>query len=462
LEKRGIPTATVCTDEFFGLGKAEAEILGMNGLPILTIPHPMAGQKPEWVTRVAGEAVPEILQILTTDPRQLEKEYKDKVVRPKRRLKHKRLFGDDFSSTQAPRKFRASSSLEAANKLLYGRGWTDGLPVIPPTEERVARMLESWGGNPLEIIGLVDPKKGEATIEKIAVNAVMAGCLPEHFPVVTAATRAMIQKEFNLYSLQTTTHLCTVMVLVNGPLADALDMNWGYNAMGQGNQANATIGRAIRMILINIGGASPGVLDRATLGGPAKYSFCFAENEEDSPWEPWHVERGFAKESSTVTVFGVEGPHNVNDHGSKSGEEILLTIAGVLATPGTNQIYLGGEALIALGPEHARMIAADGLSKKDIKQFLFENGRVPMRFVSKGNLERFLKIWPERFSGSEKEGRVRITEKPEEILVIVLGGQGRHSAVIPSFGSTRAVTMPITDAKGQPLMAERKKAEEDQ
>jgi len=425
-------------------------------LPIIHIPHPLAGRKMEEVVAIAARAVPEIIKILTADAEELEQEYKEKAVMTKSRWRHKALFGDDFSSERAPDKFKAPASLEGVNKLFYGRGWTDGMPIIPPTEERVSKMIERWGFDPQEVVGLVPPRQGEASIEKIAVNAIMAGCIPDYLPVVIAATRAMIRKEFHLYALQTTTHPCTVMVLVNGPAAEELDINCGYNAMGQGNMANATMGRAMRLILTNIGGASPGVLDRATLGSPAKYSSCFAENEAENPWEPWHVEKGFPEAVSTVTVFGAEGPHNVNDHGSNSAEEILLTVAGVLATPGTNHVYLGGEPLIVLSPEHAQIIASSGFSKKDVKQFLFEKARVPLRLISKGNLERFRKIWPERFCGLERGDSVPIPEKAEDIIVVVAGGQGKHSAVIHTFGTTKAVTVSIDDPDGSPLVFARR------
>ncbi|MBU2053985.1 MAG: hypothetical protein KJ936_12600 [Proteobacteria bacterium] len=429
----------------------------MPGLPIADIPHPMAGQPEERVAEIAADAVPEILRILTGDPARLEEEYEKKIVAPRGRLRHKGLFGDEFSTDRAPEKFKAPSSLEAVQRLFYLRGWTDGLPIIPPTEERVAQMLERWGGDPDEVVGLVAPRRGEATVKKIAINAAMAGCLPEHLPVVIAATRAMIRSEFGLYGLQTTTHPCTVLVLTNGPLADSLEINAGYNAMGQGKMANAVIGRAIRLVLTNIGGGSPGVLDRSTMGSPAKYSFCFAENEEQSPWEPLHVERGFPKTQSTVTVCGVEGPHNVNDHGSQTGEEVLLTIAGVLATPGTNQIYLGGEPLIVLGPEHAAAVAKSGFSKLDVKRYLFEKARVPVHLISQGNMERFQKLWPQRFANLPEEASVPISETPEDIMVIVAGGMGRQSAVIPTFGTTKAVTLAVTDKDDKPILAERKK-----
>ncbi len=457
LEEKGIPTATVCTDEFFPLGKTEAAILGMPDLPIADIPHPMAGQAGDRVAKIAAEAVPEILRILTDDPARLEEKYEKKIVAPRSKLRHKGLFEDEFSTDRAPERLKAPSTLEAVQRLFYIRGWTDGFPIVPPTEERVVKMLEIWNGDPDEVVGLVAPRRGEATVKKIAVNAVMAGCLPDHMPVVIAATRAMIQSEFGLYGLQTTTHPCTVLVLVNGPLADSLEINAGYNAMGQGKMANAVIGRTIRLILMNIGGGSPGVLDRSTMGSPAKYSFCFAENEGQSPWEPLHVERGFPKTQSTVTVCGVEGPHNVNDHGSQTGKEVLLTIAGVLATSGTNQLYMGGEPLIVLGPEHAATVAKSGFSKLDVKRYLFEKARIPVHQISHGNMERFQKIWPQRFANQPEGACIPISETPEDIMVVVTGGMGRHSAVIPTFGATKAITLAITDKDGKPILAERKK-----
>jgi hypothetical protein len=452
LEKRGIPVATVCTDEFLALGKAEAAVLGMPGLPIVIIPHPMAGQSPGRVAEIAGQALNEIVHVLISDAKKLEKEYKEKTcVRPKKRMRYKALFGDDFSSADAPDKFKGPDSLEAVNKLFYYRGWTDGLPIIPPTVDRLERMISHSVWDPKTLIGRIMPGRGEATVEKIAVNAIMAGCLPKHLPIVIAATKAIVQEAFNLYAIQTTTHPCTVLLLINGPLVNELDINYGYNAMGQGTMSNATIGRALRLILINIGGAAPGLLDMATQGGPAKYSFCFAENEEENPWEPFHVERGFDKSISTITVMGAEGPHNVNDHGSSSAEEILLTIAGVLATPGLNNIYTGGEPLIILGPEHASIIARDGFSKSEVKQFLFEHARVPLKLFSGGNLERLKKTTMERLTDLESKESIPVVNGAEDIMVVVAGGRGRHSAIVPTFGGyTRAITVPVNDQDGCP------------
>lgn len=412
------------------------------------MPHPVAGQSPAEIQEKARAVLPEIISILTESPAILEPRYRNKTVRPDAKLTHKSIFG---ASGNVERLIKAPESTEGILRLFHANKWTDGLPIIPPTEKRFDRMIKESGWNPATVIGLIAPLQGEATVEKIAVNALMAGCTARHLPVVIAAVRAMTHAQFNLYALQTTTHLCTVMALVNGPLVQDLFINCRYNAMGQGTLANAVIGRAIRLILTNIGGAIPGVLDRATFGSPAKYTFCFGENAEESPWEPLHVERGFNTKESTVTVVGAEPPHNVNDHGSATADGILSTIAGVLATPGTNQLYMAGEPLIVLGPEHAAIIARGGLTKNDIKIRLHEKARVPLSAISAGNLKRFARINPKRFGQPSRDQTIPIAESSDDIMVIVSGGKGRHSVVIPTFGSTRSVTELVTDAAGYPL-----------
>jgi len=200
--------------------------------------------------------------------------------------------------------------------------------------------------------------------------------------VIVAAIRAVAKPEFNLNAIQCTTHPCTPLVIVNGPIAARLGVAGGPNALGNGHRANAVIGRAVRLILQNVGGARPGREDRATLGHPGKFTYCLAENEAQSPWEPLHVERGFGKAESTVTVCGSEGPHNVNDHGSMAGETLMAAIAGTAATTGSNNIYLAGDPLVMLGPEHAQTIASSGWSKAEFKRRFWEAARVPLRRFS--------------------------------------------------------------------------------
>ena len=348
-------------------------------------------------------------------------------------------------------KSRVPDSVEAINNLYYARGWSDGLPIVPPTEDRVQAMLAFTDYGSQDIVAILPPKYGEATAEKIAINAVMAGCLPQYLPVVIAALHAMAEPQFNLYGVQATTHQCAPLTIVNGPVAAELEINSGYNAFGQGWRANATIGRAIRLALMNIGGGRPGVLDRATFGSPAKFAYCAAENEEANPWEPLHVELGYSPETSTVTVVAAEGPHNVNDHGSTQGAGILLTCAGALASPATNNVYLGGNPVLVLGPEHAETVARDGFNKQSIKQFVWEHATLAVEKFHHENVDRFLKMNPDWCPPDRPPGYlVPGWRAPEDLLVVVIGGAGKHSAVLPTFGENKAVTKPIAFRDGTP------------
>src|SRR6185369_3733958 len=282
---------------------------------------------------------------------------------------------------------------------------------------------------------------GIATIEKLAINAVMAGCLPEYFPVIIAAVEAVLEDKFNLYGIQSTTHPCAPLLILNGPIARELGVNARYNAFGQGWRPNATIGRAIRLILLNVGGGMPGVLDRATQGQPAKYSYCIAENEGENPWEPLHVERGFSIDESTVTVCGAEGPHNINDPVSTNAPGILMTIANTMAGMGSNNAYAFGEPILALGPEHATILAQDGVSKNDIRDFMFAHARVPRSTWEAGGMFGMGFTSEKLFSG---EAGVPLIRAPEHLMIIVAGGSGRHSCWMPTFGAmTRAVTRAL-------------------
>lgn len=335
------------------------------------------------------------------------------------------------------KRVEVSEDIAEINRFFYEQGWTDGLPIVPPTEERVLSLLKGVQRKSDEVIGVIPPRWAEATTEKIAINAVVAGCLPDHMPVIIAAVEAMVEKKFNLYGVQATTHPCSPLLIINGPIKKRLGINCGYGAFGPGTLANAVIGRAIRLILINIGGATPAKVDKATHGQPGKFTYVIGENEEESPWEPLSTERGFYSGQSTVTVIAAEGPHNVNDHCSISAKGILTTIAGTLAFQGNNNIlYQIGEPLIVLGPEHAKTIAKDGFTKKDIKEFLFEKARVPKSAFSRENQEQ-------RFPNFSEDALIPVTHKSENILIVVVGGAGKHSMVIPTFGNTLSVTKLI-------------------
>ena len=338
----------------------------------------------------------------------------------------------------------AEDDLEQINREYYMRGWTDGLPVIPPTEARVQRMLEGTQREPQDILGRIPPRWGDATVEKIAINAVMAGCLPAYLPVLLTAIEAMLESPFNLYGIQATTHPVAPLLILNGPIVRDLDVNNSYNAYGPGWRANATIGRALRLLLLNVGGGIPGKGDRSTQGSPAKYTYCLAENEVRNPWSPLHVERGFRPDTSTVTVWGGESPHNVNDHVSQSAPNLLTTIADTAATMGMNNLYLNDtEMLIALGPEHAATIAADGWSKADVQTFLFEQARVPLKRAKHGGMWG-MQDWPRWLDVRDEDATIPVVQHKEDIVVIVTGGAGKHSSCVPTFGATRSVTRALT------------------
>ena len=343
----------------------------------------------------------------------------------------------------------AEDDFDAVNELMRLRGWSDGLPVIPPTTQRVERMLaycdRPWG----EPIAKMAPRYGEATPVRLAANAVMAGCRPEYFPLLMLAVEAMCEEPFNLYAIQATTHLCAPLVLVNGPVAKELDINAGHNAFGPGWQANATIGRALRLALVNIGGAIPGSGDMSTFGAPSKFSYVAAENEAQSPWEPLHVERGLPREASAVTVIGAECPHNVNDHESLSAEGILTTIAGTMLDTGANDVFYAAQPLVIMGPEHAKTVADGGMSKARAKRFLYEHAHLPLGRFSQENIERRLRVtWKDRFAHAGLDAPVHMVQKPDDILIAVIGGAGKHSAVINTFGATKAVTRALKTRDG--------------
>ena len=344
----------------------------------------------------------------------------------------------------------ADDDFDAINRLYMERGWGDGLPIIPPTTERVEAMLAYCDRPWNEPIAKIAPRYGEATPLRLAANAVMAGCAPNYFPLFMLAIEAMCDEPFNLYGVQATTHLCAPLVIVNGPVALELGVNSGHNAFGPGTRSNATIGRAIRLALVNIGGAIPTLGDMSTFGAPSKFSYLVAENEASSPWEPLHVERGFARDASTVTVIGAECPHNINDHESLSGLGILTTIAGTMAITGSNDIYYSAQPVIVMGPEHAKTVANDGYSKADAKRFLQEHATLPLGKFSKENIERRFRVtFKEKYAKAGLDAPVFAVQNADDIIIAVIGGAGKHSAYIPTFGATKAVTRALKRADGK-------------
>ncbi|HVA37268.1 MAG TPA: hypothetical protein VNJ51_06620 [Candidatus Dormibacteraeota bacterium] len=337
-----------------------------------------------------------------------------------------------------------------AIELMYQAGWTDGLPVVPPYPEIVDQFVRVVGRPPEDVVACIPPLGGKATVAKVAANAVMAGCRPEYMPVIMAAIDAMLDDKFNLGGMQCSTHLSTPLLIINGPIRNELGINCGANVFGQGWRANATIGRAVKLILVNIGGAVPGVTDKATLGHPGKYTYCIGENEEESPWEPLHVERGFDRDESTVTVYGSEAPHNINNQMVDNPFVLLTTIGSMMANLGSNHPYLMGESFVALCPEHAEVCAGKRFRKADVKQYLFDNARNEHRRLKMGGIygpdTAKYNTWPHWIDRARDDIMVPVCRRPEDISVIVTGGPGRHSAYLPGW-SSRSATRKIQTSR---------------
>lgn len=329
-----------------------------------------------------------------------------------------------------------NAGVDEFNDHALAQGWGDGLPLVPPTEDKVAAMLAGYDG--ADSFAAMPPRHVFPTLKTIAANAVMAGCRPEYFPVVVAAVRAVLQPAYNLHGALATTHPCTNMIIVSGPVRQQIGLNCGANCMGQFRRANVTIGRALQLVTLNIGGARPGETDRATQGSPAKIAFCFGENQEESPWAPYHVRRGFDAGDSVVTCIASEGPHNINDHGSTTGEGILMTVAGTITEAGANTIYRHGPYTVAFGPEHAATLKRDGWSIEAIQEKLFEDSAIHMSRFSKDNQKHY---------AERKQVPVRdkyyLTPGPADIQILVAGGSGKHSCYIPTFGYVSACSERI-------------------
>lgn len=273
---------------------------------------------------------------------------------------------------------------EDAIEAAFERGWTDGLPVVPPTRERVYRMLRGTTRAADEIVATIPPDLVECTVEKVAINAVMAGCKPEYLPVVIAAVEAACDEAFCMHGLLATTWFSGPMVVVNGPIAKAIGMNSGGNALGQGNRANATIGRALQLVIRNVGGGKPGGIDRATLGNPGKYTFCFAEDEEGSPWESLAVERGIEPGKSAVTIFAGDGVQGVFDQQSRTPESLAATFAACLRTVAHPKIAMASDAFLVVSPEHARVFRDAGWTKAQLKEELNKRLMLPGKEMVRG------------------------------------------------------------------------------
>jgi hypothetical protein len=321
----------------------------------------------------------------------------------------------------------------------FERGWSDGLPVVPPTPERVARMLTGTTREADEVVAVVPPDLVECTVEKVATNAVMAGCKPEYLPVVLATIEAACTDEFNMHGLLATTYFSGPVVIVNGPIARAIGMNSGVNALGQGNRANATIGRALQLVVRNVGGGRPGEVDRATLGNPGKYTFCFAEDDAGSPWEPLHVERGLDPGASAVTLFAGDGVRGVVDQLSRTPESLARSLAACLRAVPHPKLALGFDAVLVVTPEHARVFREAGWSKARVREELLEQLQLRGDEVVRG-ADGIAEGLPETLVGTT------VAKFPDNGLLLVHagGGAGLFSAIIGGWVNGPGGSQPVT------------------
>jgi peroxiredoxin len=327
-------------------------------------------------------------------------------------------------------------------------GFADCLPVVPPTAARVDRLLAATPLSGEQVIGLVPPCYGEATIEKIAANAVMAGCRPEHMEALVPLVRAACDERFNLHGLQATTHSATPLAIVSGEIVTRLGFNSGAGLFSNAARANSSVGRAFQLVIANLGGALPGEIDMSTLGNPGKFAYCIAEDHAANPWEPLHVELGFAAHDNTVTLFGAAGIQEVSEHTARSGATLLQTIAATLAVIWSWRVCGRIEAMLIVSPEHAATLAADGFSKANVREFLFEHTGVPLRaFDHQGAEGTQLRHTYEEIV-IDGEPHYRKFGDPSQIRIVVAGGTaGKFSAVIGGWptgpGGTEIVTYPV-------------------
>jgi len=414
----------VCSTAFIPLGRAQLNALGRPDTPIAVVPHPFGLRTRDDIRQIAGECAGEIARLALGG--------RDDTQRGDAAPAH----------VGRAQRIEVPDDYEAFDALCAERRWSDGLPLVPPTPERVERALRHTQRAPHDLVAHIAPGFGQATVEAVAINVVMAGCKPEYLPVVIAAVEAVAERRFNLQGIQATTNPATPWIIVNGPAARAVGVNGGMNCLGQGTRANATIGRALRLVLQNVGGALPGGMDRATHGQPGKHTFCCAENEAESPWAPLHVERGFEAAHSTVTVVGAAGTANLNSH-AKDADDLLKAIAGSLAFPASNDYHFGGEPWIVLSPEHAEILHRGGLGKSDVKRRLWEQSKMTANRYAAKDYARVQHTRGPELGAIGSDTALPISPRPDDIGIVVAGGPGTHSVYVPTFGQTRAVTRAI-------------------
>ncbi len=393
----------------------------MDDLPVVEIPHPMHTASQQAVTERAEAAVHALAAALTERSAPVASE----------------------GVARLPDILELNADPVVIEEFFFDHGWTDGLPVTPPTRAAVDAMLLQTPHDRSQTLGPIPPRMRVVSVEKIAINAVMAGCKAEYFPVVLAAVEAVLDENCRLYGIQTATNNTTPLIIVNGPAVQRLGLNAAGNVFGAGCRANASIGRALQLVLRNLGGDVPGETDMATHGQSGKFTFCIAENEADSPWPPFHVERGFAASDSTVTVIGASPGHNLFTYGCETGAEILDHFIGGMTALGHNNVIFPTGPLLVIGPEHAGVLARDGYDKAAIRLAVFERARIPLsRFVARTvrGLHHRRSRWFEQFPDADHIG---VADDASQVNIVVAGGAGIHSMFVPTSFSYGPVTRAV-------------------
>lgn len=424
--KRGIPAATICSTGFVPVARRYAQALGVPELPIIEVHNEVGHDSPTGLQEVAhqiAEIVPDILR-----------KYQSRNVKGQRLQDEGR--GDTLDVD-------AGTDLSIrVSELFLQENWTDGLPVVPPTEDRVHAMLETVAVSPDEVLGVLPPRGGVATVRKVAVCAVMAGCLPKQFPVVVAAIRAIGSPQFELRTIQSTAHPHSPFIVVNGPSGIEAGLSNGHDLTPKGWQANIVIARAVRLVTVNMAGLR-NVTASHTQGYLGRFVDCIRENEEENPWQPYHTELGYPRDASTVTVFPGEPPHLVDDRGSTTPQSMLTTFARVMATGGNRSTFGASEQILLFAPSHAQYLASHGFSKEDVRDFLYQVARIALNEYPKDNLDS-LSTWHKKlFSNVSGPVTVPVVHDQRDFKVIVHGGIGPHSLYVPGSINAKSATVLI-------------------
>lgn len=337
--------------------------------------------------------------------------------------------------------------MREVNEYLFEEEWSDGLPMIPPTPEGVERMLRGTVRDRHELIGIIPPGWGKATVERIAINGLMAGCKPAYMPVLIAAVQAVTDERYRLQGSQGTTDCIAPLLIVNGPAAEALGFESTAGCFGHGTRANATVGRALNLMLLTLGGAIPGKIKKSTLSQPGTYSFCIAENAAASPWEPLHVERGFEPRASTVTALAAAPMSQVSDHCNATGTGILTSLCDSMAVLGNCAVYRASESVVTFPPELAAVFQREGWSKQAVKVYIHEHARRSVKELRQGgewNDETLMHLPPE-IDLADDSTMLSAVHHPDDLMVVVAGGEaGRWMSLTPGWGyGSRSVTVQI-------------------